>query len=306
MPDKLSLLIIEDNAAERALIDAALDDFPAVDRRMATSLAEAQREIDARAPDVALLDLELPDARGLEGVGWLQRRNPQLPIVVLSGFGADDLLVASEAVGLGAQDFLCKSRLGGSELMRTLQLAKMRKRREIHSLSTALRDPLTGLPGVALLEERYLDSVARSRRNNCGLALLHIDVDGFAAHQAAVGADFAEAQLIEISSRLGRDMRRTDVMARLDGAAFLTLVDAMKHVSDAYVVARRLIASMRQPFPDVASGVALRLSIGVALRESEDDDFDRHRDRAEDAMYEARRQGGDRYAPAERLAIAAE
>ena len=217
---------------------------------------------------MALLDLELPDARGLEGVGWLQRRNPDLPIVVLSGFGADDLLVASEAVGLGAQDFLGKSRLAGSELMRTLQLAKMRKRREIRSLSTALRDPLTGLPGIAMLEDRYLDSVARSRRNNCGLALLHIDVDGFAAHEAAVGADLAEAQLIEIGSRLGRDMRRTDVMARLDGAAFLTLVDSMKHVSDAYVVARRLLGSMRQPFPDVASGVALRLSIGVALRES--------------------------------------
>ena len=306
MPDKLSLLIIEDNAAERALIDAALDDFPAVDRRMAASLSEAQREIDARPPDVALLDLELPDARGLEGVGWLQRRNPDLPIVVLSGFGADDLLVASEAVGLGAQDFLGKSRLAGSELMRTLQLAKMRKQREIRSLSTALRDPLTGLPGVAMLEDRYLDSVARSRRNNCGLALLHIDVDGFAAHQAAVGADLAEAQLIEIGSRLSRDMRRTDVMARLDGAAFLTLVDAMKHVSDAYVVARRLLAAMRQPFPDVASGVSLRLSIGVARRETEDDDFHRHRARAENAMYEARRQGGDRYAPAEQLAIAAE
>jgi diguanylate cyclase (GGDEF)-like protein len=190
--------------------------------------------------------------------------------------------------------------------MRTLQLAKMRKQREIRSLSAALRDPLTGLPGVALLADRYLDSVARCRRNNCGLALLHIDVDGFTAHEAAVGADLAEAQLIEIGSRLARDMRRTDVLARLDGATFLTLVDAMKHVSDAYVVARRLLGEMRRPFPEVASGVSLRLSIGVALRETEADDFDRHRSRAENAMYEARRQGGDRYAPAERQLIAAE
>lgn len=306
MPDKLSLLVIEDSPAERALVDAALADFPAVERRMVSSLREGQNLIDTATPDVVLLDLELPDARGLDGITWLLRRNPDLPIVVLSGFGADDLLLAGEAVRLGAQDFIGKGRLGGSELMRALYLARVRKARELEARTIALRDPLTGLPGPALLAERFLDSVSRSRRNGAGLALLHLDVDGYSALEAALGCDVAEARLIELSGRLAGELRRTDVMARLDGAGFLTLVEAMKSSCDGYVIARRLLSAARQPLGDADATTPLRLSIGVAVRDCEADDFRTLRTRAEAAMYLARREGGDRYATAVQQAIAAE
>jgi diguanylate cyclase (GGDEF)-like protein len=321
MTDKLVLLIIEDSAAERALVDAALADYPMVERRMADSLREAQRAIDRAPPDVVLLDLELPDARGLEGVAWLQRRNPTLPIVVLSGFGADDLLVASEAIELGAQEFLGKSRLDGDALIRVLHLARARKRREVAALAAALRDPLTGLPRPALLEERAARSLARSRRQRASVALLHADVDGFAAFAEAVGSDAAEARLVAIADRLAGELRSTDSLARLDGAAFLVMVDGMKHGTDAYVVARKLLAAMRRPFVGArvpaaaAEPVPLRLSIGVTQWLSDGaeatagpagiTDFARHRADAEAAMYEARRQGGDRYVAAAEPAAAA-
>jgi two-component system, cell cycle response regulator len=332
MPDKLALLIVEDNAAERTLVDALLADYPSVERRMADSLSAAQRAIDERAPDVVLLDLELPDARGLDGVGWLLRRNPGLPIVVVSGFGADDLLVASEAVGLGAQDFLGKNRLDGPELVRALHFARARKRREVAALAAALRDPLTGLPRPALLEERVLRGLARSHRQRASLAMLHLDIDGFAAFADAAGSERAEQRLVEIARRLQGELRRTDILARLDGTAFLVVVDGMKHASDAYVVARKLLAAVRRPFADdldeddgsrghsrhldQLNQSPLRLSIGVAqwCREIALDEpgqggsgaFAAHCARAESAMYEARRQGGDRYAAAAELALAAE
>lgn len=322
MPDRLALLIVEDSAAERALLEAALAAHPGIACRATDSLRAAQRAIDAEPPDVVLLDLELPDARGLEGVAWLQRRNPELPIVVLSGFGADDLLVASEAVGQGAQDFLGKSRLDGSELMRVLELARARKRREVAALAAALRDPLTGLPRPALLAERVLRGLARSRRQRTGLALLHLDVDGFDRFAESVGAEAAERRLVEIAGRLEAELRRTDSIARLDGAGFLVVVDGMKHGSDAYVVARKLLAAMRRPLagPDAAGSAppvdaALRLSIGVAQWDgasavadggAAEAAFARQRARAEAAMYEARRQGGDRYAAAQAPALAAE
>ena len=324
MPDQLALLIVEDSAAERALVDATLADHPSIERRMADSLAAAQRAIDAHPPDVVLLDLELPDARGLDGVAWLQRRNPAVPIVVFSGFGADDLMVATEAVGMGAQDFLGKNRLVADELVRAIHLARARKRREVEGLANALRDPLTGLPRPALLEERVLRSLARSRRQGTRLALLHLDVDGFAALADAVGSERADDCLVEVARRVARELRRTDMLARLDGAAFLVVIDGMKHASDGYVVARRLPAAMRRPFAcDPAAREAgvngrgfepcrLRLSIGVAqwcqATEPEGRDgaaFAAQLARAENAMYAGRRQGGDRYAAKPGLAAAA-
>ena len=306
MSDKLALLIIEDSPAERALVEAELADYPGVHRRLASSLGEAQREIDKLAPDVVLLDLQLPDSHGLDGIVRLQRRNPGLPIVVLSGFGGDDLLVAREAVGLGAQDFVGKGRLTGSELFRVLHLARARKEREVATLGSALRDPLTGLPRLPLLEERLQRSLARRQRNGSQLALLHLDVDGYTALEEEAGREAAERQLADIATTLQTQMRQTDSLARLDGAAFLCVVDGMKHLSDAYVVARKLLAVMRDRSDVPQTPVPLRLSIGVAPWPTTPTDLATERARAETAMFEARCQGGDRYASAVECALAAE
>ena len=98
MPDTLNLLIVEDSDAERALLAAELASCPRLAPRMAASLHDAADAIATTPPDVVLLDLELPDARGLNGVEWLQRHHAALAVVVLSGFAADDLLVATEAI----------------------------------------------------------------------------------------------------------------------------------------------------------------------------------------------------------------
>lgn len=306
MTDQLRLLIIEDSPSERALVEAELESFPSVHRRVAGSLAEAQRQIDDIAPDVVLLDLQLPDAHGLDGIARLQRRNPGLPIVVLSGFGADDLLVAREAVGLGAQDFIGKGRLAGPDLFRVLELARVRKQREVAALGAAVRDPLTGLPRLPLLAERLQRSLARRQRSGGQLALLHLDIDGYSALEAEIGRDLAEVQLVDIAAELQAELRQTDSLARLDGAAFLGMVDGMKHASDAYVVARKLLASMRNRSDCPAAPVPLRLSIGVAPWPTTATDFASECARAEAAMYEARHQGGDRYASAVELPLAAE
>lgn len=304
MPDPLFLLIIEDSPAERALVDAALAEFPTVERRFAESLGDAQRQIDALPPDVVLLDLQLPDARGLEGIDRLQRRNPALPIVVLTGFGADDLLVAREAVGLGAQDFIAKGGLESCDLLRRLELARARKSREVTELTTALRDPLTGLPRLPLLDERLHRSLARRQRHGGHLALLHLDVDGYTALEDSVGGDAAAPYLVDIAAVLGCEMRQTDMLGRLDGAAFLGIVDAMKHQSDAYVVARKLLGAMRRRVDRLPPPVTLRLSIGVAPWPAAATDFATERARAEAAMTVARHRGGDDYASARDLSLA--
>jgi|GEM_PF-1485145 len=306
MTDQLRLLVIEDSPAEQALLDATLGSFPNIQRRFAGSLSDAQHAIDEVPPDVVLLDLQLPDAHGLDGIGRLQRRNPELPIVVLSGFGADDLMVAREAVGLGAQDFIGKGSLAGRDLYRVLELARARKSRQTAELDGAVRCSLTGLPRLPLLAERLQRSLARRQRYGGQLALLHLDVDGFIALEAEIGHAAAEPQLVDIAVTLRGQLRQTDSLARLDGAAFLALVDGMKHASDAYVVARKLLVAMRRRGADPAAPVPLRLSIGVAPWPTTPTDFAAECARAEAAMYEARRRGGDRYASAVELALAAE
>lgn len=304
MPEKLNLLIVEDSDAERALLAAELASCPRLAPRMAASLHDAADAIATAPPDVVLLDLELPDARGLNGVEWLQRHHPALAVVVLSGFAADDLLVATEAIRQGAQDFLCKGRIDADRLYRTLKLAVERKAREHRMVLGAVHDPLTGLPWLAQLEERFDRAVARTARNRAPLALLHIAVDDFASLRETHGIDRAEAALVEFAHRLQRQMRRTDAAAKLDDTTFVALIDGMKHISDAYVVARKIIATAREPILVGDATLLVRPSIGVVTETGPELDFRALLERAEAAMYEARRQGGERYAAAAELVSA--
>ena len=58
-----------------------------------------------------LLDLGLPDSRGLQGVRWLQESAPLVAVVVLTGLADEHL--GAEAVAAGAQDYLVKGQVDG-------------------------------------------------------------------------------------------------------------------------------------------------------------------------------------------------
>lgn len=83
-------------------------------------------------PDVVLLDLMLPDSRGLETVERVVEYAPDIPVVVLTG--QDEMAVGADAIQRGAQDYLTKGKITGELLFRTLRYAieRTRNRRRLH------------------------------------------------------------------------------------------------------------------------------------------------------------------------------
>ena len=122
----LSVLLVEDNPGDRALLRAVLRAVGAsVVINHAESLAEAEASLDGALPDVLLLDLSLPDAVGMDGIHRLRRGRPGVPIVVLTGL--DDRDLADRALAAGAQDYLVKGpAVTGPLIERTLRYAVLR------------------------------------------------------------------------------------------------------------------------------------------------------------------------------------
>jgi serine phosphatase RsbU (regulator of sigma subunit) len=75
-----------------------------------------------------LLDLELPDSRGLQGVRALRETRPDLAVVVLTGISDEHL--GEQAVAAGAQDYLVKGQVDGFLLQRVVRYAIERRRAE--------------------------------------------------------------------------------------------------------------------------------------------------------------------------------
>lgn len=119
------ILLVEDDPADDRLLsehlkDAAID----VETVHAGTLAEALDHLGRSTFDLVLLDLGLPDARGLEAVDALREWAEDVPVVVVSD--ADDSERAEEALRRGCQDYLLKCSVSPDMLRRVIRYATSR------------------------------------------------------------------------------------------------------------------------------------------------------------------------------------
>jgi PAS domain S-box-containing protein len=121
------LLIIEDNPADSRLIQEMLKDSGSeFEVDCVTRLSAAMQKLAVQSVDAVLLDLSLPDSKGIETFIRLHAKFPQVPVVVLTGTSDEEL--ATKAVREGAQDYFVKGSVSGVILSRGLKYAIERKR----------------------------------------------------------------------------------------------------------------------------------------------------------------------------------
>jgi PAS domain S-box-containing protein len=127
---QIRALVVEDDPDDVLLLKDALSEvsmgrikLDCVDR-----LSRALIQLGGANYDAILLDLNLPDSRGLDTLNTTIRSFPRLPVVVLSGLADDAITV--EAVRRGAQDYLVKGEINGPLVMRVLHYAIERKQVE--------------------------------------------------------------------------------------------------------------------------------------------------------------------------------
>lgn len=133
----LNVLMIEDDqyyfAFLRRLLTRCSD--PTFNLKNVASLREAARVLSAAAPDVILLDLCLPDSKGLGTLMEVRELAGGVPIIVLTG--SDDEQTGLKAVALGAQDFLVKHVIGNDTVIRCIRYAIERRKFEESTLRQA-------------------------------------------------------------------------------------------------------------------------------------------------------------------------
>jgi MinD-like ATPase involved in chromosome partitioning or flagellar assembly/CheY-like chemotaxis protein len=124
----INVLLIEDNPGDTRLIRELLKEAKGVPTclQCADRLSSGLERLAKGGVDVVLLDLSLPDSKGLDTFSSVHAHSKELPVIVLSGF--DDEELAMKAVGDGAQDYIAKGAVNSQSLLRSVRFAVERNR----------------------------------------------------------------------------------------------------------------------------------------------------------------------------------
>jgi two-component system response regulator DevR len=196
----------------------------------AGTAAEGLRQIEAARPDVALVDLMLPDGDGLDVCRGVKERIPQVACLILTSYSNDDVLLS--AIRAEAAGFLLK-RTAGTELVRSIRVV---------ADGGSLIDPtLTGRLLECLRTGRIDDGDA-SMLNDLSpqeRRLLDYLSEGLTNRQIAERMNLAEKTVKNYVSNL---LRKLNMSSRTEAAVFVTNLRAEKErrsrlVDDAATIA---------------------------------------------------------------------
>ncbi|BDX02355.1 hypothetical protein MACH16_11030 [Marinomonas pontica] len=168
-----------------------------------------------------------------------------------------------------------------------------RKEMEARLLYAAGHDDLTCLPNRTLLLDRLQTALTLADREQVGLSVLFIDIDGFKDVNDLRGHAVGDLLLQQIAERLGACVRKSDTVGRLGGDEFLIILNKASTLEGMALVAEKIRAELGRAF--VIDGVESRVSASIgAARYPEDGKAPLALVQSADkAMYVAKNDGGD-------------
>ncbi|WP_460565371.1 MASE3 domain-containing protein [Hydrogenophaga aquatica] len=157
----------------------------------------------------------------------------------------------------------------------------------------ANHDVLTGIPNRRLLEDRLEQALAHAQRHQSTLAVCMLDLDGFKPVNDTHGHQAGDRLLIELARRLTAVLRADETVARLGGDEFVLLF----RDADPTAAIERVLQVVREPV-SLGEGVVVQVSgsLGISHFRPGIKDGDQLLREADQAMYQAKSGGRNRYA----------
>jgi diguanylate cyclase (GGDEF)-like protein len=170
-----------------------------------------------------------------------------------------------------------------------------RQRAEETIKNMAYYDSLTGLPNRILLIDRLTLALAHAQRIKKRLAVMFLDFDNFKLVNDNYGHGIGDLFLREMGQKLKTAIRNEDTLARLGGDEFILVLPELTDREDAETLAQKLIKLGGEPLILDGNEIKSTFSIGISLFPDDGSDYESLLNKADKALYEAKRKGRDRY-----------
>jgi diguanylate cyclase (GGDEF)-like protein len=294
--DTADILVVDDEKGIRDSIREAIQ-YAGYACWTADSGEEALEFLEEKHVDILIADIRMPGLNGFELTGIVKEKY-DTDVIIITGYGKD--FQYEEAIKKGASEFILKPirlqelivRL--KRVLRERTLIAQRRQMEERLREMTITDDLTKLYNMRHFYEQLQLEMDRALRYKHSLSLLLLDVDRFKQYNDTHGHLEGDKILTKLSEVIRECLRKSDSAYRYGGDEFIVILPNT-HGKEAKKVAERITAS----FPAQDSGarpgdsVVTTLSVGV-VEYAEGEELSRLVSRADQAMYTAKKQGGNR------------
>jgi diguanylate cyclase (GGDEF)-like protein len=301
-PGDTRVLVVDDEDGVRT----TLQEFIECEGYKCSTASDAQKALevlDREEVDVVITDIKMP---GMDGLVLTQtiKNKFDADVIVFTSYGGE--FSYEKAMEKGASDFALKP-IRPAELMARLKrvlkerdLVAERKHMEEKLVELTVTDDLTKLYNSRHFFKQLQSEMDRAVRYKHPLSLLLLDIDRFKPYNDTYGHLEGDDVLTQLGKVIQRCMRKNDSGYRYGGDEFTVILPEARR-SEAMRVAERIRKGFGKikfsPIPEENRNIHATVSIGIA-EYTDRQVLTEFAKRADEAMYKAKGQGGDKCLPA--------
>lgn len=160
----------------------------------------------------------------------------------------------------------------------------------------ALYDPLTNLANRSLLNDRFNQIKALSKRNNRRFGLMFIDLDKFKTINDLYGHYIGDLVLQHIATCIQKATRReSDIVARVGGDEFVVIIPEIDLKEELRIIADNICKAISEPFICETHRISITASIGISIYPDNGITEIELMKMADTGMYKSKNIGGNKY-----------
>ena len=265
------VLVVDDDEAVRETLVGVLG-MAGIETISAGRVDDARKLADVYSPAVVVVDYQLPDGSGIELAQDVKHQDPDVPVLLLTGYATLDTAIAA----VGQLDAYLMKPIAPEQLQRSVADALTRRRLALQNRDLvdqlkqinayqAMFDPLTGLLNRGLLQDRLEQNLALSQRSERSVAVYFLDLDRFKVVNDLFGHQAGDWVLQEVAHRLAASCRKTDSVGRFGGDEFVVICPDVRGTNEARAIAQHLLDTFREPIEIGGSSYGISASVGIAM-----------------------------------------